>query len=85
MRPSGEKPRVEEYTGISSGKVRLWSLWRVAESSISTLFSAGEPIAMDLLHGDHEVTIVGERDVAAAVFGSHNAGTPCTTLTKGCA
>ena len=38
---------------------------------------------MNLLHGDHIACQIIERDVAAAIFGSHNAGTPCTTLTKG--
>jgi hypothetical protein len=40
-------------------------------------------IAMNLLHGDHMAARIAKEDVATAAFGSHDAGTPCTTLTKG--
>ena len=40
---------------------------------------------MNLLHDDHTACGKPRGVVAVASLGSHNAGTPCTTLTKGCA
>jgi hypothetical protein len=38
---------------------------------------------MNSLHGDHTTNPIVEVHVAAAVFGSHETGAPCTTLVKG--
>ena len=84
MRLRGEKARASGLGDISRENSRLWSRWRVAESSISTLMASHGLIAMSLLHGDHTADMISKWDVVAAVLGSHNAGTPCTTLTKGC-
>ena len=38
---------------------------------------------MNSLHGDHTADLIVEVHVAAAAFGSHETGAPCTTLVKG--
>jgi len=38
---------------------------------------------MNLLHGDHTASSIAEGRVVAAIFVSHDVGSPCTTLVKG--
>jgi len=56
--------------------------WRVTESSISTLMVPNWLIAMNLLHGDHMAAPIPKGKVVAAVFESHDSGTPHTILAK---
>ena len=42
-----------------------------------------EVVAMKLLHGDHAAELIPEERVVAAVFASHDIGSPRTTLVKG--
>ena len=68
---------------IPRGDSRVWSRWRVAESSISTLIMSCAPIAMKLLHGDHTTGPILKGNDVAAMSGSHVIGTPHTTRVKG--
>ena len=85
MRLSGEKARDSRHKDIFRENSRVWSRWRVAESSISALIPYLGLVAMNLLHCDHTASSMSKRDIAAAVFESHNDGIPWTTLTKGLA
>ena len=40
-------------------------------------------IAMNLLHGDHVIHQTKLEHCMVAIAGSHDIGTPCTTLVKG--
>ena len=84
VRLSGEK--TSDLGSISPSpdeKLKLWSRWRVAESSTSTVTESPGLTAMNLLHGDHTANPISKGQNAAAVFESHDSGIPWTTLVKG--
>ena len=69
-----------------NGKLRIVSCPRVTASRISIVaLNLPQAIAMNLLHGDHTAMSITEGNFMVAIVGSHDTGTPCTILTKGCA
>jgi len=80
---SGEKTSALSFVGMSCGGSKVWSFWRVVESSTSTTLVFQQVIAINLLHGDHVASWIPEERVAAAMFVSHDNGTPHTTLVRG--
>ena len=83
IRPSGEKISALYPVDMSWKDSKVWSRWRVAESSTSTTDVPFQVIAMNLLHGDHTTDWNQEGRAAAAELGSHDIGAPYTSRMKG--
>ena len=83
IRPFGEKMSARGREDIFRENLRVLSSRRVVESRMTTVTGLEAQIAKYLLHGDHMASLIVKGHLMAEIAGSHDAGTPHTTLVKG--